>query len=32
MAYAFRRNRVVLARTAEILVPLLLIVTQAIAS
>ena len=32
MAQAFRRNRLALTRTAEILIPLLLIVTQAAAS
>ena len=32
MAHAFRRNRLAICRTAEILIPLLLIVTQAAAS
>ena len=32
MASAFRRNRLTLTRTAEIVIPLLLIVSQAVAS
>lgn len=32
MAHAFRHNRLALTRTAEIVIPLLLIVSQAIAS